>query len=237
MVLSTNGTQIHRCYFTRAELIRSLNAPVEIAGTTVRRSAVVMLLVAGLGVGTWVERDPLRRGAAELWGVSDTVTHADAIVVLGGGLDVRPFAAAVLYKKGLADKVLISQVKDDRVAAVGAALGHTEAIRRVLLSQGVPPSAIETFGSANLNTVDEARALRKWVEYHSASVVIIPTEIFTARRVRWVFRRELAGQAVRVEVPSFEPPQYTQTDWWKAEQGIVAFQNEVLKYIYYRLKY
>ncbi len=202
-----------------------------------RRPTVVILVVAGLGVGVLVERDPFLWGVGELWTVSDAVTHADIIVVLGGGLDVRPFAAAELYQKGLADKVLISQVADDRVATIGAALGHTESNRQVLLRLGVPASAIETFGTANHNTRSEARALRGWVEHHATSTVIIPTEIFAARRMRWIFRRELAGQAVRIEVPSFEPPQYTLANWWKSEHGIVAFQNEILKYAYYRLRY
>ena len=55
--------------------------------------------------------------------------------------------------------------------------------------------------------------------------------------MRWIFQRELSGRGVTIEVPSFEPLSYTRGEWWKAEQGVVAFQNEVLKYIYYRLKY
>ena len=31
---------------------------------------------------------------ADLWVVSDQITSVDAVVVLGGGLNVRPFAAA-----------------------------------------------------------------------------------------------------------------------------------------------
>jgi hypothetical protein len=61
--------------------------------------------------------------------------------------------------------------------------------------------------------------------------------MFSARRVRWIFQRELSGRGVTIEVPSFEPLGYTRGEWWKAEQGVVAFQNELIKYIYYRLKY
>ena len=68
-------------------------------------------------------------------------------------------------------------------------------------------------------------------------ILIVPTEDFTTRRVRWIFRREFAGLASRIQVQEFEPTQYTTEEWWKTEQGLIAFQNEVLKYIYYRLKY
>ena len=38
-------------------------------------------------------------------------------------------------------------------------------------------------------------------------------------------------------IASFEPPNYTRSEWWKTEAGIIAFQNEIMKYLYYRLKY
>ena len=177
------------------------------------------------------------RGAADLWIVSDPISRADAIVVLGGGLATRPFEAAELWQRGLADKILISQPPEERAVSIGAMPSHSELNREILLKLGVPAGVIETFGTANKNTRDEAVALREWAERNAASAFIIPSEIFPARRVRWIFRREFFGTAVRIEVPSIEPPDYTRRDWWKTEHGVVAFQNEVLKYIYYRLKY
>jgi uncharacterized SAM-binding protein YcdF (DUF218 family) len=200
-----------------------------------RRLATVMLVVACLCVGTWIERDPLLRGMAGLWIVSDAMIKADAAVVLGGGLDVRPFAAADLYRRGLVNKVLISQVAEDRVASIGVVPGHTELNRQVLLKLGVPAAAIETFGTANRTTKDEALSLRIWAERNNASTFIIPTEIFAARRVQFIFRRELAKKTI--EVLSLEPPRYTMDDWWKTDTGLIAFQNEILKYLYYRMMY
>ena len=202
-----------------------------------RRSIAAVLIVTGIAGLAWAERALLLREAADLWIVCDSVTPADVAVVLGGGLDVRPFAAAELYHKGLVKKILVSQVGDARAVAIGAALGHTAANRQVLLLSGVPADAIEIFGSLNNNTKNEARALLGWAQQHALRTVIIPAEIFEARRIRWTFRREFAGQPIRIEVPSFDPPQFTRADWWTSERGIVEFQNEILKYIYYHLKY
>src|SRR5947209_5106418 len=66
-----------------------------------RRSMAAALVMAGLAGVAWVGRAPLLQGAADLWIVSDPLTPADVAVVLGGGVDVRPFAAAELYHKGL----------------------------------------------------------------------------------------------------------------------------------------
>src|SRR4051812_5715755 len=48
-----------------------------------RLFALVVLLVAVAG-GVWLERVPLLRGAADLWIVSDPVSYADVVAVLGG---------------------------------------------------------------------------------------------------------------------------------------------------------
>ena len=196
----------------------------------------VVLVAACAFAVAWVERDPFFKSIGNLWIVSDALTEADVAVVLGGGLDVRPFAAADLYRKGLVRMVIISQVEDDRAVSIGAVTNHTELNRRILLKLGVPATAIETFGVANKSTHDEAIALRAWSEQNKAvSTFAIPTEIFSARRVRFIFRRELVGK--NIEVLSLEPPLYTVNNWWKTELGLVTFQNEILKYAYYRIKY
>jgi hypothetical protein len=196
-----------------------------------------MAVLAILALSAWLGRAPLLRSAASLWVVSDPLTRADAIVVLGGNPQLRPVIAADLYRRGLADKILVSQTAELEQGAVSAIPSDTELSCAALLKLGVPPAAVEIFGVANRNTRDEAVALREWTERNAISVFIIPTEIFSARRVRWILHRELSGSSVRIEVPSFEPPGYTRREWWKTEQGVIAFQNELLKYMYYRLKY
>jgi uncharacterized SAM-binding protein YcdF (DUF218 family) len=50
---------------------------------------------------------PLLTGAAKAWMVNDPPVKADAIVVLGGGAQFRPFEAARLYHAGLAPAILV----------------------------------------------------------------------------------------------------------------------------------
>ena len=69
-----------------------------------------IVLLSALVAGVWLERETLLQKAADLWIVSNPVTRSDVVVVLGGGVDMRPFVAAELYKQGLVTKVLISQV-------------------------------------------------------------------------------------------------------------------------------
>jgi uncharacterized SAM-binding protein YcdF (DUF218 family) len=198
--------------------------------------ATITLLVSIVVCG-WLAREPLLRGAASIWVVSDPVTPADAIVVLGGNFQVRPFIAADLYHRGFAAKVLVSQIGQMQEVPAGLTLSDTELSIAALLKLGVPSRAVDEFGTANRNTRDEAVTLREWAKRNGASAFIIPTEVFSARRVRWIFDREFSGSSARIEVTSFEPPGYSRREWWKSEQGVLAFQNEIIKYIYYRLKY
>jgi uncharacterized SAM-binding protein YcdF (DUF218 family) len=203
----------------------------------VPRWVAAILLLAVLVAGVWLERARLLREAADLWIVSDPVTRSDVVAVLGGGLDVRPFAAAELYKKGLATKVIVSAVAETRATKIGAIPGHSELNRMVLLKLGVPAADIGMFGKANTSTMDEAAALRNWADQHGVTRIIIPTENFTARRVRWIFARQFAGSSVRLEISVFEEPDNTRAEWWKTKAGITAFGSEIIKYLYYRLKY
>ena len=202
------------------------------AGYRLRRYLVITPLLVVLSSGAWFERTALLQGAADLWIMSDPITPADAVVVLGGGYDVRPVVAADLYEKGLVHKVLVSQAGDLTNGNSDTALNV-----KILRKLGVPDSAIEVFGKVSGNTWDEALALKEWTKQHPTSAIIIPTEVFFARRARWVFRREFSETGIRIEVPSFDPPHaYSRVGWWKSG-GWSAFPNEVIKYVYYRLRY
>jgi uncharacterized SAM-binding protein YcdF (DUF218 family) len=202
-----------------------------------KRALVILLLLAAVCASVWYSRVTLLREAAELWIVSDPVGPADAAVVFGGGLDARPFAAAEYYKNGLVKKVLISNVRPSRAELLLEKDSHTAWNRNVLLKLGVPETAIELFGSRLSNAYQEAVALREWAINTEARRVIVPVEAFSSRRVRWVIERERAGTGIKIQVPALDNPDYSPSDWWKDEKGIVDFQNEVLKYAYYRIKY
>jgi uncharacterized SAM-binding protein YcdF (DUF218 family) len=237
VVLPPHGAQFCR---------RDLNVTAEIQPDTfavsrfraAKRVLVVFLLLVVACASIWYSRATILRGAAELWIISEPVTPADAIAIFGGGLGVRSYAAAEYYKRGLAQKILISNVRPDRAEMLGVLPSVAASTRSALVNLGVPETAIETFGSNLSNTHDEAVALREWVaRAHARGGVIVPTQAFSTRRVRWTVQHEFAGTGIQVQVPPIDNTQYGLSEWWRDEKAIIEFQNEVLKYIYYRLKY
>ncbi len=202
------------------------------------RRAGIGLAIAVLAIGfAWEAREPILRRVGAWWVISGELTHADAIVVLGGGIDVRPFAAADLYMRGFASKILVANVRMGRAESLGLVASHTQLNRDVLLKLGIPATAIVAFGEGVSSTHEEAEALREWAVGSQAKRIIIPTELFAARRTQWVFERELAPIGIHVMVLALPPPEYTLADWWHHRYGLIDFNNEVLKYLYYRAKY
>lgn len=198
--------------------------------------AAVAAVVSVTGVA-WAERESVLQQICTWWAVSDTLTKADAIVVLGGDFDVRPFAAAELYKQHLASVVLLSNVQLGRAERLGFIPSHTELNREVLLKLAVPAAAIATFGHDLSSTQEEAAAVREWAIQSQARRIIIPTELFATRRTRWIFDRELAPIGVEVLIAAYPSDQYTTANWWQYRSGLVDFNNEVLKYLYYRIRF
>jgi hypothetical protein len=196
----------------------------------------VFAVLAVLGTGAWVGCDWLLRSAADLWIVSDPIGPADAVAVFGGGIEDRPLAAAEYYREGLVKKILISNVRQSPAGKRGAVLSYVAVTEGILLKLGVPTSAVETFGNDLTNTHQEVLALRTWAKRNNACSIIVPTEIFSARRVRWMLHRAFGGECV-IRVIALDPLKFGRNDWWRHMQGISIFQKEIIKYIYYRINY
>ncbi len=200
--------------------------------------AAVIVVVFLCGLLLWQFPGAILTAGADLWAVSDRVDGpADAIIVLGGQFGPRPrtLAAADLYRRGIAPKVLVSNPNPS--AAAESERSDAVANREILRKLGVPDSAISIFGSGLRNTHDEARAVLEWAKDTHAKRIIVPVEWYFSRRARWTFQHELAEAGVEVQIQRLDSIEPTQADWWRRKEGVVVLQDEFLKYVYYRLKY
>ena len=168
------------------------------------------------------------RTIAKRWIISDSVSPVDAIVVLGGGLGVRPAAAAELYRRGVSRQVIVARAETDRGR-------HARLNREALMRHGVPPPAIAEFNYGVLSTYGEALGVLQWAQANRIKSIVIPIDVFSTRRVRWIFRRLLGPEGIDATVHAVLPPWYSTNNWKQA--GWTDFRKEVLKFAYYRLRY
>jgi uncharacterized SAM-binding protein YcdF (DUF218 family) len=166
--------------------------------------------------------------------INDPPSKADAIVVLGGGAQFRSFDAARLYQAGLAPVILVMNSELRATDRLGVTITEAELVRRVLLSNAVPAETIHILGTNLTSTFEEAMTLKLWSKESQAKSFLIPTGPFHSRRVRWVFRKTLQDSA-RLTVTSIRPEECQ--NWWSDEKTLIDFQNEVVKHLYYHLKY
>ena len=182
-------------------------------------------------------RVTLLQAAARAWVVNQPVVKTSAIVVLGGGIENRPFAAARLFHQGVAPRILFMDVKLDPAEELGVCPSEEDQTRQILLRNNVPESAMVAIGTNVASTYDESRAVLAWATQNGASSILIVTDPFHTRRARWIFRHEFQAAPVKIYVTAVDPLRYKMNDWWRHEEGLVAFQNEILKTIYYHIKY
>jgi uncharacterized SAM-binding protein YcdF (DUF218 family) len=199
---------------------------------------LVLFAVLGLLLAlAYILRAPLLTAFARAWIVDEKPVPADAIVVLGGGLECRPYAAAKLFKEGYAPKILIMDVAMSPTEQAGLKEPERDLTRKILQQQGVPDTAVEPVGRSVRNTFQESLGVRDWALAHNVKRLLITTDIFHTRRVKWLFGKQFKRNGIDLRVVAVQPWDYQSTNWWQIEPGLVAFQNEWVKLPYYWFKY
>ncbi|CAN5775068.1 YdcF family protein [soil metagenome] len=184
----------------------------------------------------WICRAPLLRTVAHTWIIDEPPGHADVIVILGGGVQYRAAKAAELYQAGVAPLILIPEQVSRPTDALNVTILPHDASLLVLTAKGVPRSAIELMDTTVRTTKEEADAVHKWAIKHHPHKIVIPTDIWHTRRTHWIFQRIL-GDATQVTVVAVNPDEYTLENWWQKEQGLIFFEVEVSKMIFYWFNY
>ena len=121
---------------------------------------------------------------------------------------------------------------------LGLTQSETSLLKEVLINRGVPEEALVFIGNEVSSTYEEALALRDWVQTTKARRLIVPTEPFHTRRVNWLFEKMLnkGANPIEVLVTSTKPVSSVSSNWWQTERGLIEFQNEVVKFLYYEVK-
>jgi uncharacterized SAM-binding protein YcdF (DUF218 family) len=201
---------------------------------------IVVAVLAALLAAVYLCRAPLLTGLAQALIVdSQPLEPADLIFVLNGDYNTRPFRAAELYRQGLAPLILIARSEETPTTELGLVPNETDIAVRVMEQEGVPPERILVLPVAGgvTSTFDEAVALRHYLEVGGQGRVLLVTSAFHSRRALWIFRRELAGLPVRLEMAAVPYLHFDQTNWWRNENGLITLNNEYIKLFYYFVTY
>jgi uncharacterized SAM-binding protein YcdF (DUF218 family) len=175
---------------------------------------LTLFTLVTLGAGYWLPAAEDRR-------------PADAIVVLGGGMDVlRINTGAQLYRAGLAPMIWYTGNPGDRLSTRRA-----EFFRR----EGYPLHAIVPLASDS--TASDATRIAEQVVLRNTKTLVIVTDWFHSRRALATIRTALAGRAITVRYVTSEQPYCTPERWMLRPARCWIIALEPPKVLYYWIRY
>jgi uncharacterized SAM-binding protein YcdF (DUF218 family) len=204
---------------------------------SLRRAALVLLVFGVVLVLLAFFHRPILAAAASAWIVdSPGFERVDLVLIPGGSFDTRPFGAGELFHEGRAERLGVFKTEKMPTVEMGLRPDDHEICLAVLDRLKVPRDAVLTLGDGVTSTWDEVAVTRAWCLEHQPRSIAIVTELFPSRRVRYAYEKGLGDLPVEIHVVALPAIGYTAADWWRHEKGLIDFQNEVVKWVYYRVR-
>ena len=145
--------------------------------------------------------------------------------------------AAGLFRAGLGTRVLLTN--DGLQGYWSRELQRNPAtVERAVMALeggGVPRDKIEILPGVVRGTIDEARAVKTYVDAHGLRSLVVVTSPYHSRRAVWTIRHLLRsdGVAVGIEPTPMSPTTPRPASWWIRRSGWRSVAAEFVKLPYY----
>lgn len=167
--------------------------------------------------------------------IDKPIPHAEALVVMAGSVRERLPAAARLFQRGIAPKILLT---NDGVLGAWSEEKHrnlylVEWAESELMKMQIPETAIVKLAYSSSGSIHDALNSRTEILDQGIRSIIIVTSDYHTRRSLWSFERVLQGHPVAVGVYPAVSEVSTASDFIK----FPVLCREFISYIYYRINY
>lgn len=203
-----------------------------------KRVAAVALVV-GMAAAVFAA-DRTLPPVARYLDVSEPPRRTDYVLILNGDLETRPFAAAALWRAGLAGEVLVTRQRPRIETAsrqAGLVPSEFEVTIGVLRARGVPESAVRVLPGEIASTADEAAALATFLDSEPGTTAAVVTNSFHTRRAQFAFRRALSSRDDRIYFIGVPREGADERTWWRTPDGCTVYLGEYAKLAYYQLRF
>jgi uncharacterized SAM-binding protein YcdF (DUF218 family) len=162
---------------------------------------------------------------------------ADYVMVMPGGEETRPFVAAAMVRRGMAQAVLVPRTVDSPMTEDGILPPNHELIRRILNLRGVDDRRVLFLDQRSASSWGDAQALAEFLAERPGATVAVVTSDYHCRRSRWVFGRALGDRIEQVFFVSAPSDRFTPDDWWLYKTGFKTYVSEYCKFAVYLGRY
>lgn len=164
---------------------------------------------------------------------TDPIEKIEYACVLSGNAKNRANKAAELYHQGHIKKIIcaggnlhfISSLLDTEII-------EPKITKAALELLGVPDSAIKIIKHGS-STKEEIGAVIEFCKSNNITELMMITSAFHTRRVRYTSQKIFEDANVKVNLQGAANKYYNQNNWWTMEGGLIACNNEWIKYLFY----
>ncbi len=179
--------------------------------------ALIVSLIGFRHAGRWLTLD-------------DSLSKADVIFVLSGGLPYRAEEAGKVFGMGYAPELWVSRPESpvNKMERLGVRfVGEEDYNREILIHGGVPEAAIHVLPDIVTNTEQEVEEAARNMRRAGRTRIIIVTSPQHTRRVKALWRT-LAGSDLTMMIHAAHDDPFDADHWWRNTRDIFSVVRETL---------
>ena len=112
---------------------------------------------------------------------------------------------------------------------------ESELTQLVILSNTGDSSKVSLLKKGT-STFEESEAILAYCIANNIQNCAVISSAFHTRRIKYVFSDKFKAKGINVYIYGAPSSIYDEYAWWKSENGLIALNNEYIKYAYYLLK-
>ena len=181
-------------------------------------------------------RAPLLRFAGNQLSCEDQLEKVEALFVLSGDPWDRGNEAVRIYKEGFADKIICTGENVPRLFLIAdIQYPESELTRMNIIAQGVPQEDVILL-SKGTSTKEEADYILEYCRRNNIKKPAVLSTKFHTRRIKNTFKSRFSEAGMELLIFGAPSSAYSESEWWKSEDGLIFVNNEHIKIFYYKLK-
>lgn len=177
-----------------------------------------------VGIGDWLD-------------AGEAPQYTEACFILGGNSYERGLQGVEMYKLFPQQRFVATGGNYPlQIQALDTMMTEAQLTRHIMCRKGVPSEQIDMLQTAH-STMDESEEILAYCKTNGIKNITIVSSSLHLKRVSWVFNDKFEEAGITVHYTGANAIEYDYTNWWKNEEGLIMVNNELVKLLYYAIKY